>query len=135
MNKPEDFILTTDYATSKGDGRASVQVTMPGGTTVPAAGFATVTQDFEVGSIGSIMRCRIASSKNSNQFYVTPQISFTRNASPGMYPIFAYVSRVSPSTVRATVIIPNPYNVSFSSASGNETFTFEVTTIIPPVPN
>lgn len=136
MSKPENFILNTDFATSKKDDYKVFTLTYTGSSTIPA-GFTRIDSDIVMGSPGSIINSRIASSKYSNQFFATPVISFNRSGKFGTqsvpYNILAYVSRLSLDTVRATILIPNPYNTPFTSEVGDETFTFEVATIIPPI--
>ena len=131
MNNPDDFILTTDYATSKGDGRIVGQVTFPGSTTIPASGYVQRYVDVTVGSRGSIIRSRIASDKDGMRYYSTSSLAFVRSSS--WLNLFAFVVRTSPTTIRLWLVMPNAYGSAMTSDAGDETFYFEISTIIPPI--
>lgn len=135
MNRPEDFIISSDYATSKQDDRRTVSITVPGSITISGGSYDLRSQDIVMGSQGSIIRSRISSTKGGGRFYATSQLIAKRfNSSTFMfYSVHATVVRTSPNTLRFMVITPNTYTESLTTVSGSETFTFEVATVIPPV--
>lgn len=134
MNNANDFILTTDYATSKADSFSVHTVSVPGSIFIPGLGYDLRYVDVEVGTRGSILRTRIASSKAGNRFYATSQLNALRMVPTFVfYSVYATAVRVSPSTLRLMVITPNATSVGFTTEAGTEIFQFEVSTVIPPV--
>lgn len=136
MTKPENFISTTDYATLKNDGYITFSVTLPGGIVVPANDTYTQGQDFTIGSIGASERARIASSKDGNIFYSTLQLSTLRFGSvlgtPTIYNNNAYLRRSGANTLRAELVVYNPYSDPLITEAGDQVFTFEVNTFLSP---
>ena len=136
MSKPESFILTTDFATLKNDDSVTGSVTLPA-QILSASQIVTVSQDLEVGTIGANSRIRIASSKDGNEFYActilslirTGQISGPLNVS---YNVVAFMSRISPTVVRISVSVQNPYAEGMGMAFGSEVITFEISTFLSP---
>jgi len=141
MPKPESFTSSTDFATLKNDARASAQVTAPGSQVIPAtigvaASYLEYHADLAVGAPGAVMRVQIASSKNSNIIQVTQNTGGVRLGTllgfPNPYNISAFAYRLSPTTVRCQVYIPNPNSDPLTTAAGDETFTFYINTFLPP---
>lgn len=134
MNNPKNFILTTDYATSKQDDFRRATVVMPGSVTVPANGYVSRHVDLNIGSRGSVIRSRIATSFGGNQYFAGSSLSSAlRYSNPYFYGSFGFVIRINATTIRCMAIIPNPYSISFVTAPGDETFNFEVATLLPPI--
>lgn len=132
MATPTNFILNSDFASLKNDDGTSVSVTFGGSTVISANSTASVTQDVVIGAQSSINRVQIASSKDSNKRYSTQALSFSRVGSAGIYNIYAFVSRISSTTLRCRVYVPNPFGSSLTTASGDETFTFYIDTFLSP---
>lgn len=137
MYNPEEFTLSTDFATLKNDARATVQVTFPGSTLVPGptgptGGFVEFHTDVAIGSTGAISRVQISSSKDLNTIRPARNIYYSRSGSAGLYQIVAFTYRISPTVVRCIALVPNPNASPMTTESGNETFTFYVNTFIPP---
>jgi hypothetical protein len=136
MPKPESFIASSDYATLKNDGFITFSLTLPGGIVVPGSTNYTQGQDFTVGKIGASERARIASSKDGNAFYSTLQLSTLRfgstAGSPTIYNNNAYLRRSGPNTLRAELVIYNPYTDPLVTEAGDQVFTFEVNTFLSP---
>ena len=136
MTKPENFISTTDYATLKNDATITFQVTIPGGTVILGGGTYNLGQDFTVGSIGASERAKIASSKDGNIFYSTLQMSTVRVGTvlgfPAVYNTNAYLRRSGPNTLRAELVIFNPYSDPLTGEAGDQVFTYEVNTFLSP---
>lgn len=136
MSRPEAFILTSDFATLKNDDRVTGSVTLTP-QILDANQIVTVSSDLVVGTIGASSRTRIASSKDGNEFYVCNVLSLTRTgqiAGPTdvLYNVFGFVSRISPTTVRISVSVQNPYAEGMGTAFGDETLTFEISTFLSP---
>lgn len=133
---PENFISSTDFATLKNDAYVTFQAVLPGGQTVPAGGIYNVGFDFTAGSQGSSERARIASDKEGNVFYSTLQLSTIRfgstGGSPTTYNSVAYLRRATPTTLRAELVIYNPYSTPLICEATPETFSFEVNTFLSP---
>lgn len=136
MTTPSQFIATSDYATLKNDNGTSTTVTFPASTVIAGSGSSVVTSDLVIGAAASINRVQISSSKDSNTRYATLSLSFgrtgTSSGSPASYDIFAFVTRISSTTLRCSAYVPNPYGASLTTATGDETFTFYIDTFLPP---
>lgn len=136
MTKPENFILTTDYATLKNDDRNdALSVTVPSSQTVGAGAVYSITDTVTVGSNVASIRSRMRSSKETN-WYVTQSLHILRtgtvSGSPASYDVLAVVTRQTATTVRLTAFIRNPYGSTLTGASGSETFTAVVNTFLSP---
>lgn len=135
MNKPEQFIVTSDYATLKNDATGAVSVTFPGSQSIASNQLRTYTNTATLGTRGASLRTRIMSSKHGS-WYSCSTLSFSRNANMGgmtvPYSISAFVTRTQPDEVTVIVSVLNPYDTSITTASGNETFTFELSTFLSP---
>lgn len=141
MYNPEKFILSTDFATLKNDADTTVQVTFPGsqiiaGSVGPAGSYAERHVDVNIGAQGAISRIQISSSKDSNIIHPARNVFYTRNGTvlgfSATYTIDAFVYRISPTTMRCSLFVPNPYSDPLTTESGDETMTFEVNTFLPP---
>lgn len=136
MSKPENFILTSDFATLKNDGEETTFVVMPSAISVTGNGSYSVSADIVMGTNGSITRSLIGSSKDSDKWYATNSISYLRtgiaSGSPAIYEIYAFVWRPNATTIRCQLHIQNPYSVTLTGATGAETISFVVNTYLPP---
>lgn len=132
MVKPSLFILTTDYATLGNDDGTTISVTAPGFQPIGAGATLTYSTDVVIGAKASLNRIQISSSKDSNTPYETLSLSFLRVGSPSPYNIVAYAFRIDTSTLRCQIIIPNPTGAPMITEAGDETFTFDIDTFIPP---
>jgi hypothetical protein len=136
MSKPDNFIFTSDFPTIKNDGVSSTTVTLPGSVSVAGNGSVTYTSDITVGSIGGIINGRIASSKNSTDWYAGQVQIVTRTGKVGgvdaLYGVVAFMYRLNSTTVRCVAHILNPYSSTLTGATGNEIFYFYVSTYLSP---
>lgn len=136
MTTPNQFILTSDFASLKNDAGTTVKVTFPGSSSVAGGSYKEVATDVVIGTKASINRTQISSSKDANTRYAGLYLSYTRTgthagvASP--YTLFAFVYRTSPTTLRCSAYVANPYAGTLTTAATDETFTFYVDTFIPP---
>ena len=130
MTKPESFISTTDYATLKNDGTATLTITLPASVAIASSTNYTLTSDVTVGTAGSSDRAQIHSSR-LNKRYVTNLLSIDRSGTDP-YTILVSLYRTSATNLRAVVDIRNPYGSTLTTESTAETFTFYVNTFLPP---
>lgn len=143
MTKPEDFILSTDYATLKNDATGITTVSIPASQVIPASigpngSYLEYHSDLEIGTIGALTRIQISSTKDSNAIYATRTADYGRTGStpsgPGIssYSVDAFLYRISPTTVRCQVYILNQYPEPLTTEAGVETITFYVNTFLAP---
>lgn len=136
MTKPENFIISSDYASIKNDGYDStLTVVVPASVVVTAGSVYTVTALVTVGSSVSNIRARLYSSKNGN-WYSTASLMIPRtgvvSGSPAGYEVLSVVTRENATQVRLTAFIRNPYGATLTGAAGTETIQAEVNTFLSP---
>lgn len=140
MTKPQNFILSTDYAALKNDGKATLSVTLPSSIVIPASTTQTWTSTVDVGTAGASIRSRITSTKDGlTWFGNTVSYYYSTGSTVGGfsadYFIYVSVSRVGATSVQLTVFMPNQYGSSMTVSSGlARTITAVFATFIPPVP-
>lgn len=136
MDKAELFKLTTDYATMKSDATGAAYVTFPGSVVIPGSGVRYFETFLSIGRKGALIRSRIGSSKDGNTMYTASSLTMARTGvsagNVAFYNIAAYCSRIDSVTMRFVAIVKNPTSVQLTTAAGNEVFTFNVSTFIPP---
>lgn len=135
MTKPENFTLTSDYATLKNDATTSLTITLPGSLSIAAGGNYLLTATASIGTAGASERSQIHSSKWT-YYWLGNILSIARDGlvggSPANYLTVAELYRSSATQVTAQVSIRNPYAGTLSTVAGDETFTFYVSTFLPP---
>jgi hypothetical protein len=134
---PENYIITTDYATIKNDAIGSMTINLPSSVSIPSRGMATYSSDITIGTVGSSMRSAIYNSSTNRYQYATQTLYiYTSGAVNGGfavgYDLYATVFRIDATTVRLGVFIPNPYNSTLTINSLGQTITAELATILPP---
>lgn len=130
---PENFIITSDFATLKNDSTAvTASVVIPSAYVVASGASAEWHSDIVAGTKGAAMRARIRSSKYGSRWLAAPQTNYTRTGSLGTYTLVAYVYLVSAGTLRCSVSLSNPAGSSMTTEAGTETIDFSVSTFIPP---
>lgn len=127
---PEQFILTTDYASPRNDAGGTLQVTVPSNVNISSGEVWTASTTLTIGTIGASVRSQIASSKDSNKFYVGAWQDRIRTGNFGTYNIFIVLSRLSADTIIMNINIFNPYGGTLIGAAGAETFTADVKTYL-----
>lgn len=130
MTKPESFISTSDYATLKNDGTATLTITLPASVGIASSTNYTLTSDVTVGTAGASDRAQIHSSRLGKR-YVTNLLGVSRSGSDP-YTILVSLYRTSATTLRAMVDIRNPYGGTLTTEATAEVFTFYVNTFLPP---
>lgn len=136
MNDPNNFIVSTDFATIKNDDSDStLSVTIPSSVVVAANSIYTQTSVVTVGSAVSNIRARIKSSKDG-RWVVGASLSMLRTGTnafgPASYRTLVTVTRESATQVRLTAFIRNADPDAVTTASGAETFNAEVSTFLSP---
>lgn len=137
MSKPDNFILSTDFATLKNSQSGlTAQITVPGSQSIAASDVFLVYADIPITEPYSIATARISSSKNSNKMLVGNATDFTRigniEGEPAIYNVFAFIWRTSSNNVRFQAIIQNPYGYTLTGAAGDEVFNLYFNTFVPP---
>lgn len=136
MNRPNKFIINSQFPTQKNEDRVSGIVLIPGSISVPAGATGTATLSLTSGSIGSLTRGQIVSSKNPTNRYATQAITFNRtgtvSGSPAPYQIVAFIWRSAPQTVSFQVLLKNPYAATLTGEAGNENITFYANQFVAP---
>ena len=135
MSKPNSFTLSSDFATLKNSELGlTATVTVPSASVVSASSYREWHTDITISEPFAIASCRIASSKNSNKYIIGNATDMLRYTSGGIvsYDIYCFVWRVNSTTVRFQALIQNPYSVSMTCASGDETFSLYMYTFVPP---
>lgn len=130
--RPQQFVVTTDFPTLKNNGVAQGTIVIPGSLVIPAGGTADGALDFTVGSIGSLSRGRIASSKNFGDWYTGQGIRFPRNSGGNLYDVFAFIWRPSAGVTRFQVVIHNPYAFALTTEAGDDTIYFYSNQFVAP---
>lgn len=132
MSKPDNFILNTDFPTLKNDNRGNATVSIPSSITITGNSYAEYHYDLPIGIKGAICNVRSQSSKNSDKWVSAQGCVFLRTGDIGGYNVAIFVYRISATTVRCQIYIPNPYNTTLTGESGVETVNFHINTYIPP---
>lgn len=132
--KPEDFILTTDYATLKNDAVTSLSIVLPSSVIISAAGTAMYSATATAGSAGSSIRTQIMSTKDNKWFTMnTVNYVYFSGASPGgNYVVYVSLSRTSATTIRLLVSIPNKTGSTMTITGLSQTITADIATFLPP---
>lgn len=138
MAKPENFISNSDYATLKNDspGPGTISVTLTP-ITLTAGQLYTATNTLTIGAHNASSRVRIASSKDGGTYYAGSVFIANRTGQTAgpfdvPYDVIGYLTRTSPTVVTATVAVTNPYAEDMIMATGDEVFTFEISTFLSP---
>ncbi len=129
-DKPEKFILNSDYATL-----ANNSETISCVVTIPATSIASgVTQTFDntvsVGSAGSPMECDINYSLTSDRWSGQQMLFVENTGTPSQYQGNVVVYRNSPTTVRVRVAVS--YFGPGSITKTARTVTVRIRSFVPP---
>lgn len=127
MNRPNEFIINSQFPTQKNESGVHGSITILGGTTVSPGSTATGSVDLNTGTIGALTRGRITSSRDNNP-YVTQAITYNRMGTtlgvPTPYLMVAFMYRTSPTVLTFRVLIKNQTSDVLTVQSGNETIDF-----------
>lgn len=138
MSKPENFILNTDYATLKNDSD-DVYITLVVPASINIANGSSYSQyiDGTVGAQGAIQQMTIKHSGfPSNAEYVTPALTYYQYGTVGgsqvVYTMIVETFRVSPTTVRLRIYIPNFIGGTLITEPTVRTIVCKVSTFLSP---
>ena len=137
MNKPENFISTTDYSTLQNDDDGIADLTIPGSIVVPNAGVYLQSQDFQIGAAERVMRIKISTTRQTGRWYVGSWLRVTAPgtssiAGAGDFPIFISVYRVNETTVRVSAALYNAYPGILTMSPLAIYVAAKINTFIPP---
>jgi hypothetical protein len=134
--QPEEFILTTDYATLKNDDSGTFQLVVPGSMSIASGATYTNSSDVILGDDSVNLRSQINSSRASTIWVATTQLDLPRTGtvlgSPSPYTLFTTVDRVGTNTIRVAAAIFNNAANTLTTQSGAETITFDLRTFLSP---
>lgn len=134
--QPEEFILTTDYATLKNDDSGTFQLVVPGSMAILSGGFYSNTSNVTLGFKSANTRSQINSSRSSTIWTAASQVDFARTGtvlgSPSPYSLFTMINRVGDNTIEISVLIFNNNANTLTTQSGAETITFDIRTFLSP---
>ena len=137
MTKPSRFLLNSDYRTLKVDGVGNFIGTLPPSTVIAAGATWTFNQDVEVGAIGALSQVAIGYNSPATAYYFADSITFTgftgtSSGSPAPYSILVVLSRISPTTMRFSMQVLNPYGATLTTDSSGRTISATAATYIAP---
>lgn len=145
MNNPEDFILTTDFATLKNDSQLTrLSFNINNGDTVPAAtgggatpGVRIYQQTVTVGTRGAPLRSRMRNTTLSSTWYGCSQLIFPILISyPGTpnyeLDVGAILERINPTQMRVYAAIPNGNPQAAMTIRRTERIECDFTTFLSP---
>lgn len=138
-NRPEQFILTTDYGTLKNDATGTISLSIPTGATIPAFGFVEYSNTLGIGTRNAGTRVQMSLSSDSGNWtpghirevLLRARLNTTGNPVVDYYQV-ANLERIDPTTVRLYCRIGNPYNFSITIVSAAQTVTANVATFLSP---
>lgn len=134
--RPEEFILTTDYATLKNDDSGTFQLVVPGSMSIGSGTTYTNSIDITLGSDSVNTRSQINSSRASTVWVAASQVDFPRTGtvggSPSPYTLFTIITRIGTNTLQISASIFNSNVGTLTTQSGAETITFDIRTFLSP---
>lgn len=138
MTRINRFRLISDVDSTKNSGRSTGSFTIPGSVGVPGNGRIVRSVDLNV-TPGAYCELRINSSREGGSWRLaTALINIQRtgvvmgNSTP--YTIVLLGWHVNSTTYRVEADVINPYNVTMTGQSGDETFNVVVREYLPPFP-
>jgi hypothetical protein len=136
MNRPNKFIINTQFPTQKEQGDAIGSIIIPSNVNISAGATASGAATVSIGTAGSISRGQIVSSKSPGNRYATQVITYpytgTVSGSPAPYQVIAFMWRSGPNSLTFQVLINNPYGATLIGQSGAETISFYSAQIVAP---
>lgn len=134
--RPEEFILTTDYATLKNDDSGTFQLAVPGSMVIASGGTFSSSMDVIIGDDSVNTRSQINSSRASTIWVAASQVDFERTGtvlgSPSPYTLFTTINRIGTNTLQLAVAIQNNNIDPLTTQAGDETITFDIRTFLSP---
>ena len=138
MTKPANFILNTDYATLKNDSDdIYITLSVAGSINIALGGSYSQYVDGVVGTQGAISQMTIKhSGYPSNAEYVTPTLAYYQYGTVGgdtvMYAMLVEAFRVSATSIRLRIFIPNNFGDTLITEATARTIVCKVSTFLSP---
>lgn len=134
--RPEEFILTTDYATLKNDDSGTFQLVVPGSMAILSGASYVNSLNVTIGSNSVNTRSQINSTKSSTIWTASSQVDFPRTGtvggSPSPYTLFTTINRIGTSTLQLSASIFNSSAGTLTTEAGSDTITFDIRTFLSP---
>lgn len=134
--RPEEFILTTDYATLKNDDSGTFQLVVPGSMNISSGGIYSNITTVTIGGNSVNTRSQINSSRDSTLWLAASQVDFQRTGtvggSPSPYTLFTSINRIGIGELELRIAIVNVAAGTLTTQAGNETITFDIRTFKSP---
>lgn len=137
MPKPQSFNLTSDYGSLKADSDSqTVSLFVPGSIAIPPGNAFALSIDREIGTVGASVRSRAVGSKEPASDLIASARIFSRtgslSGSPTAYTIDTWISRISATEIRLSLLIENNFGLPLTTEAGSETITYTLTTYKSP---
>lgn len=132
-NYPDDFNISSDYATISATGRSIMSLTLPGGISIASNTVYFQKQEINMTNVG-ISRLLVSTSTNPERAITASRVTFTRTfaiasgstpfASGGTTPMSILISgwRESKNKIVCALSISNPYDATVINQNATETF-------------
>lgn len=135
-NYPDDFNISSDYATISGKEKGTTQLVLPKGLSIAGGAYYIQTQQSHIVGNGMI-RLLISNSTNPDRAITAAKVSVTRTfitASGDTTPIVIIISawRESKNKVVCALSMFNPYDIAIINQNATETFYVDVRTMTFP---
>lgn len=139
MTKPENFILTTDYATLKNDAIGQMVLSITSGVTIASLSSYTYETFLDIGQINAGVRGYIGTTKFADLYAVfngsfdvriLTRYNTTGNPTTELY-LTTILERISPTRLRLYCQVGNPFAFSIT-VMDSQTVTFELATFLSP---
>ena len=128
-NYPDDFNISSDYATISHTGSSSAQLNLPTGLTIPPNSIYIQKKEMPLASVG-ILRLIVSSSTNPNRKVTSSSMALMRNfrlptgeVTPMTVMIVGWLQ--SSGTAVCSMSVSNVYNGVLTYVGATETFTVE----------
>lgn len=134
--QPEEFILTTDYATLKNDDSGTFQLVVPGSMNIASGGVYSNISNVSIGGDSVNTRSQINSTRASTIWVAASQVDFQRtgtvSGSPSPYTLFTSINRIGVGELELRIAIVNVSIDTLTTQAGDETITFDIRTFKSP---
>lgn len=140
MTKPSSFILNTDYATLKNDGKARVTFIIPASVAIPSSGTYSyiATTDVTVGSKGAVTRTSINTAVEPSTWYSGSYLKIIRQGTHTVFGTYIYTVHIyltvdSVGVVTANLLIQNDSGTgTLTTEASTRSVTIDIATFLPP---
>jgi hypothetical protein len=135
-NYPDDFNISSDYATISATGGSIMSFTLPGGISIASNTVYFQKQEINMTNVG-ILRLLVSTSTNPDRAITASKIDFVRTfavSGGGTTPTSVLISgwRESKNKIVCALSIFNPYDTAIINQNATETFYIDVRTMTFP---